>query len=330
MPAQSFNSFISPEILTRASTAFCRRLAGFLLAHFAVFQWTHASAAGILPRGMEMRSSEIHREVFRGGSKTYFNSSLFFPADVRDDVFILYGFVRVADDFVDAVPQREVEFREFVELYRKARAGATVGNTIIDTFVDLERRKGFKEEWTDGFLHSMEMDLSRRFYRDVSETLEYVYGSAEVIGLFMARIMGLEERAEHAAQMLGRAMQFINFIRDIDEDNELGRTYLPMAETDLKDLKEPTTTAAPDEFRRFLRSQLDRYAEWQSQAETGYRFLPRRYLIPIKTAADMYNWTAEVIERDPFVVYQRKVKPSRLRIVGRVARNALAARRGES
>ena len=68
------------------------------------------------------------------------------------------------------------------------------------------------------FLGSMAADLTRRFYRTEAETLEYVYGSAEVIGLFMARIMRLPEEALPAARMLGRAMQFINFIRDAAED----------------------------------------------------------------------------------------------------------------
>ncbi|MFP4114494.1 MAG: phytoene/squalene synthase family protein [Spirochaetota bacterium] len=268
-----------------------------------------------------MRSTELHRDVFKSGSKTYFNSSLFFPPDVRDDVFILYGFVRVADNFVDAVPQQPDEFRRFVGRYRSALAGTPADDVIIDSFVDLSERRGFRAEWTDGFLRAMELDLEKRVHATLDETLEYVYGSAEVIGLYMARIMRLDPVADDAARMLGRSMQFINFIRDIAEDNELGRTYLPISESSLPDLNERTTREQPDEFRRFLGVQLDRYREWQAAAEAGYRFLPRRYLVPIKTAAEMYNWTASVIEADPFVVYRRKVKPGRGRILGRVLGN---------
>jgi phytoene synthase len=272
-----------------------------------------------------MRSTQVHREVFKSGSKTYFNSSLFFPAEVRDDVFILYGFVRVADNFVDAVPQQPDEFHRFVDAYRAAREGTPSNDVIIDSFVDLCRRKSFEPSWTDAFLKSMELDLTKKVYRTVEETLEYVYGSAEVIGLYMARIMGLDPRADHAACMLGRAMQFINFIRDIDEDNGLGRIYLPIGESTLPDLLPETSRAYPDEFLRFVGSQLDRYRGWQDEAERGYAFIPRRYLVPIKTAGDMYNWTASVIALDPFVVYSRKVKPSRARIVGRILRNLVAA-----
>ena len=142
-----------------------------------------------------------------------------------------------------------------------------------------------------------------------------MYGSAEVIGLFMSRIMGLSDRAMHAAQLLGRAMQYINFIRDIAEDNDLGRIYLPVAETSFGSLAEEETRRRPEEFRRFIHAQLDRYLEWQAEAEMGYHLIPKRFRVPIKTAGDMYKWTGQTISADPFVVYDRKVKPNRARIV---------------
>ncbi len=268
-----------------------------------------------------MRATEIHRRVFKSGSKTYFNSSLFFPKDVRDDVFILYGFVRVADNFVDSVPQQIDEFHHFVNSYRQAAEGHESGDVIIDSFVELARRKDFLPEWIEGFLHSMSLDLTKSIHRTIESTLEYIYGSAEVIGLFMSRIMGLSTEADFAAGRLGRSMQMINFIRDISEDNSLGRVYLPLDETELTDLREETVTKNAEEFKRFLTAQLERYRSWQAEAEQGYRFIPRRYLVPIRTAADMYNWTAAQIEADPFVVYRKKVKPSRGRIVRQIARN---------
>lgn len=255
------------------------------------------------------------REIFRRGSKTYFNSSRFFPPDVRDDVTVLYGFVRVADDFVDRVPQDASGFHTFVEHYEAAIAGRASGVEVIDSFVELTDRRSFDPAWTDAFLRSMEWDLTRKTYQKVEETLEYIYGSAEVIGLYMARILTLPREADHAARMLGRAMQFINFIRDIAEDNQLGRTYLPIGETTLESLREEDARHDPEEFRRFVNAQLDRYRRWQAEAEQGYRFIPARYLTPIKTAGDMYNWTGRQIAADPFQVFQGKIKPSRARIV---------------
>lgn len=273
-----------------------------------------------------MRSTAEHHEVFRRGSKTYFNSSRFFPPEQRDDVFILYGFVRVADDFVDRVPQDATGFQQFVEQYREAMAGKASGVEIIDSFVELGDRRAFDPAWADAFLQSMEWDLTKARYETVEETLEYIYGSAEVIGLYMARILELPREADHPARMLGRAMQFINFLRDIAEDNALGRTYLPIGESGLRSLAEDEARRRPEEFTRFVEAQLDRYESWQAEAEQGYGYIPRRARVPIKTAGDMYNWTAHSIRRDPFIVFERKVKPAKLRILARGIANRLSPR----
>ena len=272
--------------------------------------------------------SRLHEQIFRSGSKTYFNSSIFFPPDVRRDVFVLYGFVRTADNFVDAVPQDGEGFSAFVDRYRQAREGVHTDDPVIDTFVELAHRKYFDAAWTEAFLASMEMDLHKRTYHTIDETLHYIYGSAEVIGLYMARILDLSRDSHPAAMMLGRAMQYINFIRDINEDNGFGRTYLPIHEAPLSDLRQETAEANRETFLRFIRDQIARYAEWQRQAEEGFRYIPKRYLIPIKTASAMYNWTSRVIQADPFVVYRRKVKPSRPRIVVEALSNALRPAQG--
>ncbi len=265
------------------------------------------------------KEKSIHplvEKTFKEGSKTYFNSSLFFPKEVRRDVFLLYGFVRTADNFVDAVPQDAAGFYSFRSRYEKARSESGLTNDpIIDSFLDVSRRKAFKDAWVDAFLDSMQADLSKNRYETLDEILRYIYGSAEVIGLFMANIMGLQAEAASAAASLGRSMQYINFIRDIAEDNSLGRTYLPLQGSGLIDLKEETARAKPELFIAFIRDQAALYQKWQAEAESGFGWIPWRSRIPIMTASRMYNWTAKMIQRDPFIVFQKKVKPSKARIL---------------
>ncbi len=272
-----------------------------------------------------MQIEKVHYQTFKSGSKTYFNSSRFFPRELRRDVFYLYGFVRRADDFVDDIPQDPDGFYRFCEAYRSALGGAVSGDPIIDRFVELGRRKGFDPAWTEAFLSSMEKDLFKKEYNSLEETLEYIYGSAEVIGLYMARIMDLPEEAHYPARMLGRAMQYINFIRDIKEDVELGRRYLPLTGTSLSSLEYDYVKHHLAEFRSFHMKQIEVYMKWQHEAERGYRYIPYRYLLPIKTAADMYVWTAKRIERNPMIVYSRKVKPPKPRIVLQGLYNSVAA-----
>ena len=266
-----------------------------------------------------------HRATFKGGSKTYYNSSVFFPEAVKKDVYVLYGFVRVADDFVDQVPQDGDGFYQFKESYERALAGEVVGDPIIDDFVEVLHRKQFDPAWVDAFLYSMELDLTKRDYATLDETLEYIYGSAEVIGLFMAKILGLDESAYRYAAYQGRSMQYINFIRDIHEDIGLGRVYLPLDDSDLGSLSVEEARKRPAVFRAFIREQIARYRDWQKEAEKGYRYIPARYRIPIKTASDMYGWTANEIAKDPFIVFERQIKPSKTRILMKVLANTIGA-----
>jgi len=265
-------------------------------------------------------------QAFRRGSQTYFNTAVFFPRAIRRDVFLLYGFVRTADNFVDAIPQDAPGFYSFRRRYEAARSsGGLAGDPIIDAFLDVSRRRGFAAAWTDAFLDAMEADLTKRRYETLDELLGYMHGSAEVIGLCMAAIMGLAPEAGQAAAMLGRAMQYLNFIRDIEEDNALGRTYLPLAGSGLADLKAATARAKPDAFAAFVRAQVELYRQWQTQAEAGFGWIPWRSRVPVMTASRMYDWTAAVIHRNPFIVYQQKVKPSKPRITAELFRNAFRA-----
>ncbi len=255
-------------------------------------------------------------KTFKRGSTTYFYSSVFFPPAVRSDVSALYAFVRTADDFVDAVPQQPEAFYRFRASYYEARAGGAVSSdVIIGCFVELMNRKCFDPAWVDAFLRAMEMDLKKQSYDTIEETCEYMYGSAEVIGLMMATIMGLHADSLHYARLLGRSMQYINFIRDIDEDFSLGRRYLPLAGTGLSELSEPCARKHPERFTRFIHSQLQLYEQWQTEAEKGFSYIPKRYLVPIKTASDKYKWTGRTIRKNPLVVFEKKVKPPALHIL---------------
>jgi phytoene synthase len=270
-----------------------------------------------------------HRAIFRRGSRTYFNSSRFFPRRIRNDVSILYAFVRSADNFVDSIPQQEEGFRRFREAYLGTLRGEKTRDPVVADFCELASRKAFETAWVTSFLDSMEMDLTRKTYATLEDTEAYIYGSAEVIGFMMASIMGLAQEAFPHAGLLGKAMQYINFIRDIDEDASLGRVYFPLTDLGrhgLEGLSRDEGLRKAEAFAAFVREQLDRYEGWQDEAETGFRYLPRSCLIPIKTASDMYKWTAGRIGEDPLIVYRLKVKPSRSRIFKAAARNALLRR----
>jgi 15-cis-phytoene synthase len=250
--------------------------------------------------------------IFKQGSRTYFYSSLFFPSYLKKDVFSLYGFVRKADNLVDSIPQDIKGFYDFKEKYYSAIDGKKTNDIVINSFIELAVRKNFDSKWTDAFLNSMEKDITKSNYGSIEDTIAYMYGSAEVIGLYMAKIMNLPDEALYHAKHLGRSMQYINFIRDIAEDLTLNRVYMPedeMKKFGIMKLDHEYVKKIPEKFISFIHNQLNYYCKWQKIAEEGYKYIPKRYLIPIKTASEMYNWTASQIYKDPFVIYCRKLKP---------------------
>jgi 15-cis-phytoene synthase len=275
---------------------------------------------------VESMVNETIYSLFKKGSKTYYYSTLFFPKKVKEDVFVLYSFLRKADDYVDQIPQDIDGFYQFRERYYSAKDGDVTNDVVVDSFVELAKRKKFEDKWVDAFLSSMAMDITVSTYKNIYELLKYLYGSSEVVGLFMARIMDLPEDSFYAARHLGRSMQYINFIRDIGEDYTLGRTYFPQDDLEyfnLANLGEEQARMNPEGFKGLVLKQLNTYKSWQAEAEKGFKYIPYRYLMPIKTASDMYKWTAKQIEKDPFVVYQRKVKPSIPQIVSNVLTNSI-------
>ncbi|MCH4814725.1 MAG: phytoene/squalene synthase family protein [Saccharolobus sp.] len=257
-------------------------------------------------------------EIFKKGSITYYNSSYFFPPKVREDVTKLYAFVRVFDDLVDSVPQKVEEFYNLRKLYYLEKSGYDTRNIVLQNFVELSMRKGFDDSWVEAFLNAMESDIYKKVYYTIDELLKYMYGSAEVVGLFMMKILDLPSESMHYARMLGRAMQFLNFLRDIQEDLYLGRQYLPVEDMEKFGIDRMECNEA---FKGFIRYEINRYFEFEMEAEEGFRYIPARYLVPIKTASEMYKWTALRIRKFPCIVLSKKIKPRRRKIVVTAIKN---------
>ncbi|SMD30808.1 phytoene/squalene synthase family protein [Picrophilus oshimae] len=272
-------------------------------------------------------SDLIVSEVFQKGSTTYFYSSRFFPLHIRLKVSRLYAFVRVADNFVDSVPQQVDKFYNFKNEYERALKRGFSDDIIINKFIDLKNDVGIDDSWVDAFLNAMESDINKKIYYTVPELLSYIYGSAEVIGLMMARILDLDNRSYPYARMLGRAMQYLNFIRDFSEDLSMGRIYLPLEFTEINDFSYENVIKNIEAFNLFIRKNLNVYFSWNKQAAKGFRYIKYRYLVPIKTASDMYLWTGKIIYRNPMVVYKSKVKPGKRLIRGRGIYNLIGALR---
>jgi phytoene synthase len=173
--------------------------------------------------------------------RTFFLATRLLAPDQRPAVHALYGFARRADDILDdldstvTISEREDRLERLrTQLFNRLVNGEIDGDDPALSAV-AHCARAYHIEWGlfDDFLTSMRMDLTVTDYPDRAALERYMYGSAEVIGLQMLPVLGTvgprDEAAPYAAA-LGKAFQLTNFIRDVDEDLERGRIYLPAAE----------------------------------------------------------------------------------------------------
>jgi 15-cis-phytoene synthase len=279
----------------------------------------------------------IYDTIFKNSSKTFYYATSFFPVVLREKIAILYAFVRVVDNFVDQPVQDRIGFYIFLDAYDKAKKVKNPESyryleniehdTIVKSYIKLERENNFDPAWTNAFIDSMEADLNKKSYTNMNEAVNYMYGSASVIGLMMCRLLGLVDDSLPFAKTLGTAFQYINFIRDIDEDHkDFGRVYIPMNEINkygFSSLEQHETRKQPEKFRKLMLDQITYFREWQKEGLKGLKFMPRQYAIAIKTAADNYEWTAQKLEQNPYLIYSKKVKPGRSRVLMTGLKNTL-------
>lgn len=156
---------------------------------------------------------------------------------IREHIYSIYGFVRYADEIVDS-------FHDFDKInllqkfkrdtYEAIEDGISL-NPILNSYQKTVNQFGINYHVIEAFLHSMEMDLTKESH-DIKSYKEYIYGSAEVVGLMCLRVFvegndTLYEELKPAALRLGAAFQKVNFLRDLSHDNiTLGRTYFPELE----------------------------------------------------------------------------------------------------
>lgn len=163
--------------------------------------------------------------------KTFYLATLLLPADRRPAVHALYGFARLADEVVDspgAAPAVELD-----ELERQLKAALTgaAEHPVLAALADTVSRYGIEHTLFEEFLASMRMDLHQSEYATYAELRTYMRGSAEVVGLQMLPVLGVvDDGAEPYAAALGEAFQLTNFLRDVAEDLDRGRVYLPADE----------------------------------------------------------------------------------------------------
>jgi phytoene/squalene synthetase len=163
---------------------------------------------------------------------------------IRQDIYNIYGFVRFADEIVDSFHdynKNELFERFEIDLHLALKEKISL-NPILNAFQHTVNKYNIDTALIDAFMYSMRLDLHKSVYKTRDEFQEYIYGSADVVGLMCLKVFVkgdtvAYENLKESAMRLGSAFQKVNFLRDLKADYEdLSRTYFP--NTDLTKLDE--------------------------------------------------------------------------------------------
>ncbi|MDV3127161.1 phytoene/squalene synthase family protein [Mycobacterium sp. 21AC1] len=294
-------------------------------------------AAGV--RAPELREAYGRcRAINARHGRTFYLATRLLAPDQRPAVHALYGFARHADDILDDPDGTSTQDRAgrletlAGDLFKRLVKNECSGDDpTLAAVTHTARIYGIDWQLFDDFLRSMRMDLTVTDYADRAALNRYMYGSAEVIGLQMLPVLGTvgppEEAAPYAAH-LGTAFQLTNFLRDIDEDLQLGRVYLPADELSAYDVDRDvlqwchTNRRTDQRVRRALVEQHAITRRVYTYAQRGIDMLEPRSRPCITAALTLYSEILDRIESIEFAVFSQRATVSTRRRLA-VAANGL-------
>ena len=189
-------------------------------------------------------SKDCSKIVTKTYSTSFSMATKMLSNSIRQDIYNIYGFVRLADEIVDSFhdyPKKELfsKFEKDLEISLKNKISL---NPILNSFQYTYHKYDIDHELVSSFMDSMRLDLSKSKYKTEEEYKNYIYGSADVVGLMCLKVFVKGDRKKYdelksSAMSLGSAFQKVNFLRDLKADfDDLNRTYFP--NTDLDNLDE--------------------------------------------------------------------------------------------
>lgn len=178
-------------------------------------------------------SFETSKLVTKNYSTSFSRAVSFLDIEIRDAIYSIYGFVRLADEIVDTFHDFDKHglLERFERNYYDALREGISLNPVLNSFQLTVKKYNIDDELIQAFLRSMKLDLSRLEHKSKNETDEYIYGSAEVVGLMCLKVFvnnddALYRELQDPARKLGAAFQKVNFLRDLKNDTQdLKRQY---------------------------------------------------------------------------------------------------------
>lgn len=242
---------------------------------------------------------------------SYFFATSFLPKDIHWAVNALYAFFRVPDEIVDSAQGMDATLVEarlngWVRAWRAVRAGEPTPDPVLRLSNRVFEQFQIPDHYADAFFESMRMDIGVQQYATYEDVRAYMYGSAAVVGRMMTHVLGsTTDLALEKGDALAYAMQWTNFLRDIDEDwQDRKRVYLPQDRLHTHGLSNSDINRRQftEAFSRLMSEEIARADALYTEAEEGMKYLATGGL-GVLIASRLYQHILRRIEaqdRNPF------------------------------
>ncbi|GIG58157.1 phytoene synthase [Longispora fulva] len=283
---------------------------------------------------MGIRLAEAYercRLLHRHHGRSYYLATRLLPAWKRRHVHALYGFTRYADEIVDrpGVAERAERLAEWGELLAAGLRGEPIDDPLLPAVIHTIRVFDLPADDFAVFLRSMAMDLTIIDYPTFDSLLDYMAGSAAAIGTMMLPLLGSvdDAAAREPARQLGIAFQLTNFIRDIGEDLDRDRLYLPLEDlarfgVTLSDLRAAAASGEINpQIQALIRYEVQRARHHYALAEPGIALLQPSSRACVRSAQRLYAGILDEIVRADHNVFATRARVPTLRkwsLAGRV------------
>ncbi len=242
-------------------------------------------------------------------SRSFYMASGLLPEPARAAVRALYAFCRTVDDIVDEPSNENRQSR--LDYWRAVSQGTITpeNDPVAEAWADTLTRYAIPARYALQLIDGVSRDFTQRRYEHFEDLSTYCYGVASTVGLMSMYIVGFKTpEAVPYAIKLGVALQMTNILRDVGEDLQRGRVYLPAEELQGFGLRETDLAAGKvtPQWRDFMRFQITRTRELYADAWPGVRMLEREGQLAIGAAASLYGGILDVIEKNDYDVFTRR------------------------
>lgn len=252
--------------------------------------------------------------ISRSNAKNFYYSFLFLPERKRKGISAVYAFMRTCDDITDnpsSLDSKKANLNQWKTRVQNFLKGSDLSHPVFPALKDTLQYFGIPDQYFIELIEGVEMDLFPRRFQNFDDLYPYCYKVASIVGLVCLHIFGFQEKeALHHAEHCGIAFQMTNILRDLKEDAQMDRIYLPLEDLARfgyteKDLMNGKLNEA---FYNLMKFEVERAEEFYKKAEPLIHYIDSDSRRALKIMIAIYNGILKKIKANRYDTFSKRIR----------------------